>query len=87
MEGYRFQEILTFSSTYLESTGITLNQPGRVNDDPIGDIQTGSCVAEIFPRIGKPVGGSSYYTKTPIEKLQAHRHVLTHCPIVDDYLK
>ncbi|CAJ2636422.1 unnamed protein product [Trifolium pratense] len=34
-----------------------------------------------------PIGGSSYYTLTPIEKLQAHRHVLTNCPIVDDYLK
>ncbi|CAI8587048.1 unnamed protein product [Vicia faba] len=46
-----------------------------------------SRVAELFPRVGKLVGGSSYYTLTPIEKLQAHRHVLTNCPIVDDYLK
>ncbi|XP_058770484.1 uncharacterized protein LOC131644106 isoform X1 [Vicia villosa] len=86
-EGYRFEEILTFCSRYLENIETRWNQPGRVDDDPIGDIQTSSSVAELFPRVGKPVGGSSYYTLTPIEKLQAHRHVLTNCPIVDDYLK
>ncbi|XP_058740977.1 uncharacterized protein LOC131613315 [Vicia villosa] len=69
-EGYRFEEILTFCSRYLENIETRWNQPGRVDDDPIGDIQTGSRVAELFPRIGKPVGGSSYYTLTPIEKLQ-----------------
>lgn len=45
MEGYYFQEILTLCSTYLDSIGTRLNQPGRVDDDLIGDIQTGSCVA------------------------------------------
>ncbi|CAK8562009.1 unnamed protein product [Lathyrus sativus] len=86
-EGYHFEEILTFCSRYLENIETRWNQPGRVDDDPIGDIQIGSHVAEIFPIFGKPVGGSSYYTLTPIEKLQAHRHILTNCPIVDDYLK
>lgn len=86
-EGYRFEEILTFCSRYIENIETRWNQPGHVDDEPIGDIQTGSRVTELFPRVGKPVGGSSYYTLTPIEKLQAHRHVLTNCPIVDDYLK
>ncbi|CAI8592042.1 unnamed protein product [Vicia faba] len=86
-EGYLFEEILTFCSRYLENIETRWNQPGRVDDDPIDDIQTASRVAELFPRVGKPVGGSSYYTLTPTEKLQAHRHVLTNCPIVDDYLK
>ncbi|CAI8608944.1 unnamed protein product [Vicia faba] len=86
-EGYRFEEILTFCSRYLENIETRWNQPGRVDDEPIDDIQTASRVAELFPRVGKPVGGSSYYTLTPTEKLQAHRHVLTNCPIVDDYLK
>ncbi|CAI8590840.1 unnamed protein product [Vicia faba] len=86
-EGYRFEEILTFCSRYLENIETRWNQPGRVDEDPIDDIQTASRVAELFPRVGKPVGGSSYYTLTPTEKLQAHRHVLTNCPIVDDYLK
>ncbi|CAI8606852.1 unnamed protein product [Vicia faba] len=86
-EGYRFEEILTFCSRYLENIETRWNQPGRVDDDPIDDIQTASRVAELFLRVGKPVGGSSYYTLTPTEKLQAHRHVLTNCPIVDDYLK
>ncbi|XP_050891314.1 uncharacterized protein LOC127096820 [Lathyrus oleraceus] len=86
-EGYLFEEILTFCSRYIENIETRWNQPGRVDDEPIGDIQTGSRVTELFPRVGKHVGGSSYYTLTPIEKLQAHRHVLTNCPIVDDYLK
>ncbi|CAI8610256.1 unnamed protein product [Vicia faba] len=72
---------------YLGKLKSYMEQPGRVDDDPIDDIQTASRVAELFPRVGKPVGGSSYYTLTPTEKLQAHRHVLTNCPIVDDYLK
>ncbi|KAI5400917.1 hypothetical protein KIW84_065672 [Lathyrus oleraceus] len=87
VEGYHFEEILTFCSRYLENIDARWIQPRRVDDDPIGDIQTGSRVSELFPRVGKPVGGSFYYTLTPIEKLQPHRHVLTNYPIVDDYLK
>jgi hypothetical protein len=86
-EAYNLQEILTFCSRYLENIETKWNQTSRVDDEPIYDIQTDSRVAELFPRVGKPIGGSSYYTLTPIEKLQAHRHVLTNCPIVDDYLK
>ncbi|CAI8607584.1 unnamed protein product [Vicia faba] len=85
VEAYRFEDILTFCSRYLENIETRWNQPGRVDDDHIGDIQIGSRVAELFPRVGKPVGGSSYYILTPIEKLKAHRHILTNCPIVDNY--
>ncbi|CAI8593444.1 unnamed protein product [Vicia faba] len=84
---YPVERYLGKLKSYLENIETRWNQPGRVDDDPIDDIQTASRVAELFPRVGKPVGGSSYYTLTPTEKLQAHRHVLTNCPIVDDYLK
>ncbi|KAK2403534.1 hypothetical protein QL285_052960 [Trifolium repens] len=86
-EAYNLQEILTFCSRYLENIETRWNQTSRVDDEPINDIQVDSHVAELFPRVGKPIGGSSYYTLTPIEKLQAHRHILTNCPLVDDYLK
>nr|XP_027189367.1 uncharacterized protein LOC113786234 [Cicer arietinum] len=86
-EGYLVQEILTFCSRYIENIETRWNQLGRVDDEPINEIQTDSRVAELFPRVGKSVGGSSYYTLTPIEKLQAHRHVLTNCIIVDYYLR
>ena len=73
-------------SRYLENIEAKWNQPGRVDDEPINDVQFDPRVAELFPRVGKLVGGSSRYTLTPIEKLQAHRHVLTNCPVVEDYL-
>ncbi|XP_073224821.1 uncharacterized protein [Cicer arietinum] len=84
-EGYLVQEILTFCSRYIENIETRWNQLGRVDDEPINEIQTDSRVAELFPRVGKSVGGSSYYTVTPIEKLHAHRHILTNCIIVDYY--
>jgi hypothetical protein len=62
------------------------NRRGRADDVP-NDIQPQSQVAELFPLIGKPVGGSSYFTLTQREKLQAHRHVLTNCTVVDYYLQ
>lgn len=43
-KGYRFEEILTFCSRYIENIETRWNQPGRVDDEPIGDIQTGSRV-------------------------------------------
>uniref|UniRef100_A0A151UG06 DUF4218 domain-containing protein n=1 Tax=Cajanus cajan TaxID=3821 RepID=A0A151UG06_CAJCA len=49
--------------------------------------QSESQIGELFPVVGKPVGGSSFFTLTPKEKLQALRHVLTNCPVVDYYLQ
>lgn len=80
------QEILTFCSRYLDNIETRWNRPRRVDDVP-NDIQPKTRVAELFPQIGKPVGGSSYFTLTSTEKLQAHRHVLTNCPLVDPYLQ
>ncbi|XLR19435.1 hypothetical protein HN51_066140, partial [Arachis hypogaea] len=31
--------------------------------------------------------GFTYFTLSPIEKRQAHRHVLTNCRAVDNYLR
>jgi hypothetical protein len=80
------EEILTFCSRYLDNIETRWNRPSRVDDEP-NDIQSQSRVAELFPNVGKPIGGSSIYTLTPLEKLQAHRHVLTNCPAVDFYLQ
>ncbi|XP_020209291.1 uncharacterized protein LOC109794234 [Cajanus cajan] len=85
-EGYLIQEILTFCSRYLDNIETRWNRPGRVDDEP-NNTQSQSRVGELFPMVGKHVGGSLYFTLTPKEKLQAHRHVLTNCPAVDYYLQ
>ncbi|KAK2368692.1 hypothetical protein QL285_081869 [Trifolium repens] len=85
-EGYLLEEILTFCSRYLDDIETRWNRRGRVDDEP-NDEQPQSRMSELFPLIGKPVGGSSYFTLTRREKLQAHRHVLTNCPVVDYYIQ
>ena len=39
----------------------------------------------LFPAIGKPVGAGHFHRLSPVEMLQAHRHVLTRCTAVDSY--
>jgi hypothetical protein len=85
-EGYLLEEILTFCSRYLDDIETRWNRRGRADDEP-NDEQPQSQMSELFPLIGKPVGGSSYFTLTRREKLQAHRHVLTNCPVVDYYIQ
>ncbi|KAK2444037.1 hypothetical protein QL285_015093 [Trifolium repens] len=85
-EGYLLEEILTFCSRYLDDIETRWNRHGRA-DDEHNDKQPQSRMSELFPLIGKPVGGSSYFTLTQREKLQAHRHVLTNCPVVDYYIQ
>ncbi|XP_057444525.1 uncharacterized protein LOC130736753 [Lotus japonicus] len=85
-EGYLMQEILTFCSRYLDDIETVWNRPRRVDDEPI-DTQPKTREAELFPKVGKSVGRHSYFTLSSVEKLQAHRHVLTNCPIVDPYLQ
>ncbi|KAL2347434.1 hypothetical protein Fmac_001434 [Flemingia macrophylla] len=75
-EGYLMEEILTYCSRYLDDIETRWNQHGRVDDEAFNDTQPRSRVVELFPCVGKPIGASSYYTLTPMEKLQAHRHVL-----------
>ncbi|PNX54325.1 hypothetical protein L195_g047943, partial [Trifolium pratense] len=85
-EGYKLNEILTFCSRYLGNIETRWNQPRRVDDIP-DDTHRMPQVSELFPQVGKPVGGNSYFTLTSTEKLQAHRHVLTNCPAVDTYIQ
>jgi hypothetical protein len=67
-EGYLMQEILTFCSRYLENIETRWNRSARVDDRP-NDAQPCSRVAELFPQVGRLVGGSSYFTLTSTEKL------------------
>jgi hypothetical protein len=85
-EGYKLDEILTFCSRYLGNIETRWNQPRRVDDIP-DDTHDMPQVSKLFPQVGKPVGGSSDFTLTSTEKLQAHRHVLTNCPAVDPYIQ
>lgn len=80
------EEILTFCSRYLENIETRWNRPRRVDDEPTHE-ESNPWLDTLFPQVGKPLGVSSYFTLTAIEKLQAHRHVLTNCSIVDKYLQ
>ncbi|KAK7349993.1 hypothetical protein VNO77_07990 [Canavalia gladiata] len=79
------EEILTFCSRYLDNIETRWNRTHRVDDEP-NDIQPNKRIAELFPLVGKAIGGSSYFRLTSIERLQAHQHVLTNCPLIDQYL-
>ncbi|KAJ1411135.1 putative transposase, Ptta/En/Spm, plant [Sesbania bispinosa] len=61
-----------------------MNRGRRVDDIPpdIGTPQTSS----IYPQLGRPVGSSSTFTLTPIEKIQGHRYFLLNCPVVKPYI-
>ena len=63
-EGYLMEEILTFCSRYLDDIETRFNRSGRVDDEAIDERQVDSQVAELFPQVGKQVGGCSYYTLT-----------------------
>jgi hypothetical protein len=85
-EGYLMQEILTFCSRYLDDIETKWNRPRLVDDEP-NYIHPNARVAELFPQVGKPLGGFEFIKLSSISKLQAHRHVLTNCPAVDCYLQ
>ncbi|KAI9125251.1 hypothetical protein K1719_003867 [Acacia pycnantha] len=85
-QGYIMQEILTFCSRYIDDIETRWNRSGRVDDVP-NDAQAKSWVDELFPRVGKPIGASSFFNLTSMERLRAHRHVLTNCPLVECYIQ
>ncbi|XP_061347422.1 uncharacterized protein LOC133292947 [Gastrolobium bilobum] len=85
-QGYLIQEILTFCSRYLDNIETMWNRLRRVDDVP-DDIFPKSRVDELFPNVGKPIGASTYFNLTSMEWLQAHRHVLTNCPLVESYVQ
>ena len=82
-EGYLAEESLTFCSRYLDRIETIFNRIRRVDDEP--DTMASS-VNGLFPLVGKPVGGFTYFSLSTKEKLQAHRHVLTNCAQVNPFL-
>ncbi|XP_060186724.1 uncharacterized protein LOC132616141 isoform X2 [Lycium barbarum] len=84
VEGYLADEILTFCSRYFEDVETRMNRPRRVDDKPndVGYHEKET----MFPKIGKSVAGS-YFKLPPMQKLQAHRHVLINCPAVDPFIQ
>jgi len=78
------EEALTFCSRYLDEIEIVFNRLHRVNDEPA---IVPSNENTLFSSVEKPVGGFTYFTLSTKEKLQAHRHVLTNCTIVDPFLQ
>nr|XP_025638419.1 uncharacterized protein LOC112733613 [Arachis hypogaea] len=79
-EGYLSEEILTFCSRYLDNIETRINRPGRVDDEPVDVLHNSG--ESMFPAIGKALGAVSHFELTPIEKHQAHRHVLVNCDAV-----
>ncbi|XP_072052487.1 uncharacterized protein [Arachis hypogaea] len=83
-KGYLSEEILVFYLRYLDNVESRINQPLRV-DDRLRELMPDES-ATMFPEVGKAVGAASFYTLTPIEKFQAHRHVLVNCLAVEKFL-
>ncbi|RYR62947.1 hypothetical protein Ahy_A04g020706 [Arachis hypogaea] len=84
-EGYLSEEILTFCSIYLDNTETRINRPARVDDRPV-DI-TNNTGYTMFPEIGKASGAVSHFVLTPMERDQAHRHVLVNCEAVAPFIE
>ena len=82
-ESYVAGEVLLFCSRYIDGVDTVFNRLPRVDDQP--DVRMSD--RGLFPPIGRPVGGFEYFTLSPREKLQAHRHVLTNSKEVDPYLQ
>ncbi|XP_057763498.1 uncharacterized protein LOC130983294 [Arachis stenosperma] len=70
---------------YLDNIETRINRPGRVDDGPV-DVPHNSGES-IFPAIGKALGAVSHFELTPMEKHQAHRHVLVNCDAVVPFLE
>ncbi|OIT38952.1 hypothetical protein A4A49_63370, partial [Nicotiana attenuata] len=64
-----------------------INRPKRVNDEL--NHNKASEVSSLFPQQGKPIGGSTIFPLSPLEKTQAHRYVLLNCaavkPFIDEF--
>ncbi|XP_016194714.1 uncharacterized protein LOC107635682 isoform X1 [Arachis ipaensis] len=85
-EGYLMQEILTFCSRYLDNIETIWNRHKRVGNEPT-QIYPNSRISKLFPQVGESNTGFTYFTLSPIENRQAHRHVLTNCRAIDNYLR
>ncbi|XP_072076814.1 uncharacterized protein [Arachis hypogaea] len=70
---------------YLDNIETRINQPGRVDDEPVDVLHNSG--ESMFPAIGKALGAVSHFKLTPMEKHQAHRHVLVNCDAVVPFLE
>ncbi|KAM3233934.1 hypothetical protein P3L10_019293 [Capsicum annuum] len=84
-EGYMVEEALTFYSRYFEDIELRVNRPKRVNDE--SNHNEASNRSFMFPRQGKPIGGSSTFPLNFLEKTQAHRYVLLNCAAVQLFIE
>ncbi|XP_061363146.1 uncharacterized protein LOC133306783 [Gastrolobium bilobum] len=75
-EAYLAEETLNMYSQY-EEVESRINRGRRVDDRP-NDNEI-SRMSSIYPQLGRPVGSSSAFTLTPLEKIQAHRYLLLNC--------
>ncbi|KAK7306021.1 hypothetical protein VNO77_43935 [Canavalia gladiata] len=82
-EAYLAEDTLNFYSLY-EEVESRMNRGRRVDDRP-NDNDT-SQISSIYPQFRRPIGNSSTYTLTPLEKIQAHRYLLLNCPKVKSYI-
>ncbi|XP_016170778.1 uncharacterized protein LOC107613333 [Arachis ipaensis] len=85
VEGYLSEEILTFCSRYLDNIETRINRPARVDDRPVDVTNNTGC--NMFPEIGKASGAISHFVLTPMERDQAHRHVLVNCEAVAPFIE
>ncbi|XP_072094154.1 uncharacterized protein [Arachis hypogaea] len=70
---------------YLDNVESRINRPMRVDDRPC-DLMPDER-ATMYREVGKAVEAASFYTLTPTEKFQAHRHILVNCPAVKKFLE
>ncbi|XP_075092876.1 uncharacterized protein LOC107767581 isoform X5 [Nicotiana tabacum] len=84
-ESYIFEEALILCSRYFEDIECRVNRPKRFSDEP--NHSNASERSSMFPQQGKPVGGSTTFSLTPLEKTQAHRYVLLNCAAVKPFIE
>ena len=62
-----------------------INRLVRVDDQPVDITNNTGCT--MFPEIGKALGAVSHFVLTPMERDQAHRHVLVNCEAVAPFIE
>ncbi|XP_016177886.1 uncharacterized protein LOC107620200 [Arachis ipaensis] len=70
---------------YLDNIETRINRPGRVDDEHVDDFHNSG--ESMFLAIGKALGAVWHFELTPMEKHQAHRHVLVNCVAVVPFVE
>lgn len=82
------EECLTNISRYFEDgeNETRFNRPRRNDDDNVVDASIESTVlSNLFPAMGRPIGAVKMFSLSPLDRIQAHRYVLTNCELVDRF--